>query len=145
MPPATKPASVQAWLMRARQAKKFARKRRGTISSTQVFQAGPVAWLAAQYNDAATKIQLAAAPPMKLAAIGISNKAAAWRLAHNTTHFLYERTRCRNQGVTSCSEAPASIGRVATRPANVCPVPSAKANAAKYVSPIPTITLNAAA
>jgi hypothetical protein len=126
--------------MRARQAKKFDRTRLGTISSTQVIHAGPVAWLAAQSSDAATK-GAAAAVPMIHAAIGIAKSAAACKLAQSTTHFLYERERRRNQGVASWSEAPASIGSVATRPAKVSPVPMASANAAKYVSPMPTMTL----
>ena len=119
MPPATNPASVQAWLTRARQAKNLARNRRGTISSIQVFQAGPLAWLAAQYSDAATKTQAAARlDPTNHAATGISSSAAACKLTHSTTHFLYERARCKNHGVASCSDAPASIGSVATSPAN---------------------------
>src|SRR5262245_34451933 len=82
---------------------------------------------------------------MRQAAIGISNSAAACRLAQSTTQVRYERKRLSAQGVASCSEAPASIGSVATRPATVSPVPRASANAAKYVSPMPTITLYAAA
>jgi len=119
----------------------LARSRRGTTSSIHVFQAGPAAWLAAQYSVAARKIQAVAGRPISQAATGMSNSAVACKLAQSTTHCLHDPVRCKNQGVASCSVAPTSMGSVATNPATVSPVPSAKANAEKYVSPMPTIKL----
>src|SRR5438105_688947 len=110
MPPATKPANVHAWLMRARHAKKLARNRRGTTSSIHVFHAGPLAWAPAQYSDAATNNHPAAARPTSHAAIGSSNSAAACKLTHAITHRLYDRAFCKHHGVINCSVAPKSIG-----------------------------------
>src|SRR5690606_5931419 len=55
----------------------------------------------------------------------------------------WEASRPTAAGEASWSSAPKSIGTVATSPATTSPWPCARANAGRYASPSPTITLNA--
>src|SRR6185437_5413787 len=94
-------------------------------------------------SDTAAKTPIAGMWPHTAAATR-GTKLAACSDTQVITQRRLEPSQATPAGETSCRIAPARIGIDATSPAAISPIPSARTNAGKYVSPIPTITLKAA-
>src|SRR5204862_7493784 len=116
----------------------------GTTVSPHECQAGPAASPPAQYNDTVANKPTTGICPANAARTS-GRKLAPCRATQVTTQRRFDPSQATAAGEIICRIAPAKRGIEAISPAAISPIPSARTNAGIYVSPMPTMTLNAAA